>query len=97
MQAIKIENIENKMRLLVFEINEDSGDAYILDIVEADWNEAFYLVQYLQDNYPDINAVRVDANQEGAVAVGNSYVCIPDCLGVFELAEILASQVENEN
>ena len=92
MQAIQIEYIEDITRLLVFEINEELGNTYILDIIEADKPNVPYLVQFLRDNYPDINAVHVCADQEGAVPVGNSYVCIPDCLGVFELAEIIAKQ-----
>ena len=48
------------------------------------------LVQLLQDKHSDVNAVKVEKDAEGAIPVGNSFCLIPDCLGVFELAEIVA-------
>lgn len=93
MQAIQIEYpTMNDTRVLIFEINEETGYASVIDIIEAENHNIAALVQYLQEGYPGINAVKVNANQEGAQPVGRCWVVIPDALGVFELAETLAQK-----
>ena len=91
MKAISIEHTtEIDARLIIWEIDEEIGSACILDLVEFCIHRSDAAAFYLQEGYPDIHAVKVDEDQEGCQAVGNHWVCIPDALGVFELAEILA-------